>query len=324
MSYNEYNMGDFLSRHSYLVVWISALITVGAIAILILQLNAIIPETIHPPVSSAPIVHIVQTPLPPKITLTILKSKKDNTLIIQWQNLPHDTTSLKIFRGRTGTDQSTWELWKTIGVPPGELANGSTEIDLGSSSSGYSYYVEAVTGNGSGNGTSTGNENVLWTSGTTEPPVATSTPPNNPPPPPTPSSTPPNASSSGGNGSSSASGNPPGPTPTGTPYYSPEIQISSYGSSHDQSFWVEHVDQKIRIGWQNLPPQTTSVAVVRSSNQDGPWTTILTQENPDTSGASSIQVVDNTFGAPFYYEMNALVDSTVIETYGPVYLESGQ
>jgi hypothetical protein len=101
------------------------------------------------------------------------------------------------------------------------------------------------------------------------------------------------------------------------------VQIEGYSPAQSNNFWVQHVDQKIQIGWQNLPPDTTSIVILRSANQDGPWVEVLSQENPGVNGAYSIQVVDDTLGSPYYYEMNAVVGSTTVATYGPIYL-SGQ
>ncbi len=100
------------------------------------------------------------------------------------------------------------------------------------------------------------------------------------------------------------------------------MHIEGYGPAQTDNFWVQHVDQKIQIGWQNLPPTTTSIVILRSQNQSGPWAAMLTQQNPGVNGAYSIQIVDNTLGVPYYYEMNALAGNTVIATYGPVYLPS--
>jgi hypothetical protein len=265
-------------------------------------------------------------PPPPSVTLTLEESKGGNTLLLQWSYLPNGTASLEIFRSTKGKDN--WTLWKTITLTADQLANGSLGIDVGSSTfSNYSFYVEAV-GNGDSTSTTT---STLWTSSSTDPVITTSTsnsppppppPPNNPPSEPgnattTPTSTPPvnNPPSSTNPG-----GNTPPPTPSGTPYYSPQIQITGYGQAETGNFWVQHVDQKIQIGWQNLPSITDDIVIVRSSDQGGPWSTVLTQQNQGVDGAYSIQVVDDTLDQPYYYELNAEAGGTIIATYGPVYL----
>ncbi len=275
--------------------------------------------------SAAPV-----APAPPSVTLTIVKSPKGNTLVVQWANLPEDTVALDIFRSTKG--KNNWSLWKSITLSGNQFSGGNAQFDIGNATfSNYSFYVEA-TGNG-GNGGNGGQnainplgQNILWISSSTEPTVTTSTlpsePENNGPQPSstipsenTPTSSPPSQTPPSDNTSST-----PPPPPSGTPYYNPQIQISGYGAGQAGSFWVQHIDQKIEIGWQNLPPQTTSIVVLRGANDDGPWLEVLNQENPGPSGSYSIQIVDNTLNHPYYYEMQALAGSSVIATYGPAYL----
>jgi hypothetical protein len=181
-----------------------------------------------------------------------------------------------------------------------------------------------VNGNASGIGGAGSNPTVLWTSSVSDPAVTTSTPPVAPGENNSPSGSP---SSTNSNPPPSSSSTTPTPTtppsePTGTPFYNPQVQIEGYGPAQTNNFWVQHVDQKIQIGWQNLPPTADSIVILRSQNQDGPWAVVLSQQNPGVNGAYSIQVVDDTLGVPYFYEMNAVQGSTTIATYGPVYLPS--
>jgi hypothetical protein len=329
-------MKDFLAHHSYLIIWILALIIVGSIAILIVQLNGITTGPLNPetatPVTIPPIPTI---PPKPSVTLTIVKSAGGNSLFVQWQNLPDNTMALDIFRGKTGAT-STWMLWKTLTLTPGELANGTANLDLGTSlESGYSFYVQAVTGGGDSSST------IIWTSSSTVPVVATSTPGggpapsgNNPPPDNTPSSSPSSSSPSSPENPSStspgapSSSNPGTPgngnnssTPPGNPYYNPEVKITGYGTAPG-SFWVEHLNQSIQIGWQNIPAGVDTIMVARGASSTGPWTTIITQQNPGSNGSYSLQLVDDNLDQSNYYEMTALEATTTIATYGPVYLEA--
>ncbi|MGC9599203.1 MAG: hypothetical protein ABSE18_02345 [Minisyncoccia bacterium] len=262
------------------------------------------------------------TPLPtapttPGATFTVYKSKNGNIFVVRWQNLPEDTVALNILRNGAP--------WQSIPVSPNEIASGSAKFNIGKQLfSNDVFSLEAVSGRGASNN--------LWSSSSTTPTISTSTPPNNSP------------SSSEGTTISSSSTNlnqtsstpatnqnpplPPSPSPSssssstssaqGIPYYTPEIQISGYGEKQSGEFWVQHVDQKIQIGWQDLPSQATSIVIFRSPNNDGPWVAMLTQANP--GGTYSLQIVDNTLGLAYYYEMNALAGSTTIATYGPVYL----
>lgn len=293
------------------------------------------PNVVNP--SGAPSAPV--PPQAPSISLTIQKSAKGSSLFIEWQNLPGDTTGLNIYRSKTGS--TDWSLWKSIAIAYGQLASGNATINAGKDSlAGYSFYVEAISGGGgSSNGTST--STVLWTSPVTEPIVTTSTPPvtpNTSPPTqnnPNVSSTNPQTPTASSTQSSSTNPSPPSPAsssstpsspppPSGIPYYNPKIQISGYGSTSSENFWVQHVDQKIEIGWQNLPQDTTSAIVYRSSNQSGPWSGILSQQNPGVNGSYSIQIVDDTLSSPYYYEMSVFNGAQKIATYGPVYLPPAQ
>jgi hypothetical protein len=321
-------MGDFLNRHSYLVIWITALILIGGAALVIFDLNGYIPTLSIPGISQAPATPTPQPPAipaPPSVSFVVQKSKSGNSFFVQWQNLPTGTTGLNIFRGKTGTPENTWLLWRTLSISSGDLTNGNGEINLGTTNEdGYSFYVQAINGGGGGDGGV-----PLWTSSSTAPIVTTSTPEqpgndggqNPPTPSSTPGNNPPNNPPPGQNPSSTGQSNNNPPTPTGTPYYSPEVQISGYGAAQTGNFWVQHVDQKIQIGWQNLPPEAIDVVINRSQNQNGPWATVLEQQNSGGTGSYSIQLVDDTFGVPFYYELNAMVGTSTIATYGPVYLQ---
>ena len=328
-------MKAFFSKYSFLIIWIVALAVIGMGFVLVVQpslhfgssdlLGGSSAVSSASP-SSAP------APATPSVNLTIVKTKAGNSLYVQWNNLPSDTTALNIFRGSRNST-SGWSLWKTLALDKSALAHGNASIDIGRATlAGYSFYVEAVSGNNNGTGAGAGsNPTVLWTSSVTDPAVATSTP----------QSTPTNTASATGTqtSTSTASSTSPASAPTstaatstsptaattpsapsGTPYYSPQVQIEGYAPAQTNNFWVQHVDQKIQIGWQNLPPTTTSIVILRSQNQGGPWAVVLTQQNPGVNGAYSIQVVDNTLGVPYYYEMNAISGGTTIAAYGPVYL----
>ena len=105
------------------------------------------------------------------------------------------------------------------------------------------------------------------------------------------------------------------------PYYNPQVQISGYGTAPG-SFWVEHVNQSIEIGWQDLPINIDTITVARSASSTGPWSTIIIQHNPGATGSYSLQLVDNSVQDSYYYEMTAFQGTTTIATYGPVYLPS--
>jgi hypothetical protein len=300
----------------FIALLLGLFVIIGAAFFFVLRWGSQLPT---PREASAPPAPPPPAPVPPSVTLAVIKEAKGNLLLIRWANLPCNATALDIFRSKKG--KNNWSLWEVIKLAAGQCAGGSAKFNIGKSDfSTYSFYVEAVTGGGGGGPINPQGETILWISSSTTPGVTTSSLPSLPepgpgpggsptstPPAPTPSSSP---SSSGGNPSA----------PTGTPYYTPEIQISGYGLEQAGSFWVQHIDQRIQIGWKNLPSQATSIVVYRSGNQGGPWTTVLRQENPAAGSEYSIQVVDDTLGAPYYYQMSAFAGSSTLATYGPIYL----
>lgn len=350
-------MGAFFSKHQYIVIWIAGLAIVGAFAVLIVDLNGTFLPNASAPQPSAGVVAPATPSLPPapSVTLTLQQNSKEHSLMLEWQNLPSNTTALNIFRGKSAST-STWTLWKTIVIEAGQL-NGDAQFDLGAADLGYEYYVQAVNSGGSngggggssGNGTST---DVLWTSNPTTP--ATSTTPvsgnsggggggdqnnsggsNNQSS--TSSSTQNsgnntsssnsgagngNQNSSSSNGNSSTGGNNNGGG-NGNAYYNPQIQVTGYGTANGD-FWVNHVNQSIEVGWQNLPAGTTDIVVYRSIADAGPWNQLLEQENPGSTGSYSLQLVDGTLDDPYYYELTAFQGVSASTTYGPVYLPAAQ
>lgn len=295
---------------------------------------------------------------PTIVSFTVNKTKNGTVLIIEWRNLPNGTKELVVWKAPSGT--AAWKAWQTISVSAGSEGSGSATIDIGTLDlKNFDFSLQALGNPGGESGGSSTTERVLWTSpviqatttasGTitfvynststpnlpspssppatsTPPPAATTTTTNTTPsqtptstaptPPPattTPSSAAPTSSTSGTSGNNS--------NPVIYYYtYTPQQTPSAQAVPEKGSFWVQHVDQKIEIGWQNLPQTTTKINVSRSANQAGPWTIILTQSNPDPTGPYSIKLVDSTLNNPYYYKLDAFTNSTIIQTFGPVYL----
>src|SRR5271170_5795607 len=116
-------MKSFLGKYLFLLIWVGAIVLIGALFVYIYQLNSHLvplasPSAPTPVANTAP-----PAPPAPSIGLTLGKSKGKNTITINWQNLPGDTVALNIYRGKTGTGTSTWSLWKTVNIPPGQ-SNG--------------------------------------------------------------------------------------------------------------------------------------------------------------------------------------------------------
>ncbi len=257
----------------------------------------------------------------------ILCVKEDGSLAIFWQNLPKDTKTLNIYRKDGETGDSV--LWKTVNVT-GE----SGSLNLGKEEGGTATYtVEGVGANGTTNWSSVGNTTSAGTSGspsssgqtstssiqTPTTPPATIPPPTTPPPSQNSTSTttppptiPPPATSS------TLPTTPPADTST-IYYYTPSGQISGTSSViSTATFWVQHINKKIEIGWQNIPSSTTKIIIYRSQSESSGYTKLLEQTNLQTSYV--IQLEDNAVTEDYYYKMEAKNDSTLIGSYGPVFL----
>ena len=110
----------------------------------------------------------------------------------------------------------------------------------------------------------------------------------------TPSSTPPQATSTP---TSSSPGTPSStPTSSGNPniYYTPQSGISGYDDPPSGQFWVQHVHQYIEIGWQDLSPATTHIVISRAVSSNGPWATLIEQQNIDAAGPYGIRIADDS------------------------------
>ena len=311
---------------TFIAIVLVIFVITGALFLFVLRWGSELkPLAIEPPAGPTVTPGPPAPPPPPSVTFTIQLEKKGNSLWVQWQNLPAGTDGLNIYRSQKGKDM--WSLWKTIDVTG--RTNGTEQFSIGSATfANYSFYAEA-TGGGNNSATSTGSGGtpVLWTSSSTVPTVTTSTPALPPSPPATgeiPTST---ASST----LATTTTVPAAPTSTaisptstasqGTPYYTPQLTISGYGTTQTGTFWVQHVNNMIQVGWQNLPAQTTRIEISRTLdvNATSSWSLVLAQENP-TVAQYSIQLVDDTLGKAYYYRMVALSGSSTVGTYGPNYL----
>lgn len=268
-----------------------------------------------------------------KLVLSICVKKNGNMSVI-WENLPEGTRSLKIYRRKTG--EGSLSLWAEI---PVTSRSGSVEVKNPGGASDYFYQAEAVTGSGavlwdsttapiqySGTGGSvaavgTSTQNVS-TGGSQSSPGIAPTGQTNPPPPSTPPAStssgtpPPPPPSSGGTIPASSS---PGEVPGQIYYYTPSGQISGTSTPETAIFWVQHVNKKIEIGWQNLPTGTTKIVVLRSLSENLEYVTLLTQTDPNIQ-SDFIRLDDHTINQAYYYKMKVYSGSSLTNTYGPVLL----
>ncbi len=342
-------MMDFLHRHSYVVIWILSLVIIGSLAVVILQLNQIGPAE-SPAAAGNAGGGSAASPqnTEPAISLSVQLAKRGNSFVVVWHNLPDGTAALDIYRGKTGTDRKTWELWRQVIVAPGSRSNGSASFNIGTTTeAGYSFYAAALGANGApvangtsgqGAGTNPPGPTVLWTSDSTTAPVTSPTATNTSFAP-APSSTAAASTtttttststtiSSQQTASSSTTVAPATSTsttstaqssPTGIPYYNPRIQITAYGTPPG-TFTVTRLNQSIQISWQNIPTGVDTITVSRASSTAGPWSEILIEHNPGTSGSYTLGLIDSAVNEANYYEMTALENSTTVATYGPDYL----
>lgn len=259
----------------------------------------------------------------------ILCVKEDGSLAIFWQNLPKDTKTLNIYR--TDEDSGESVLWRTV-----EVTGESGSLNLGREEGGSATYtVESVSESGNTSWSSVGNTPSTGTTGSSpsgENPTnpSGSQDPNNPgqqnPP-----STPPPSTPPGQTPTSTATPPPTTPPPVSTStsnppndtstiyYYTPSGQVSGTSSISAASFWVQHVNQKIEIGWQNIPSSTTKIIIYRSESEASGYAKLLEQTNLETNYV--IRLEDNAVHEDHYYKMEAKDGSTLISTYGPVFLE---
>lgn len=260
----------------------------------------------------------------------ILCVKKDGSLAIYWQNLPKETTTLNIYRKDGETGDSV--LWKTVNITgeSGSFDLGKEEGGVGSAT----YTVEGVGASGATNWSSVGNTTSAGTSGSPSSPGQTSTSssqttnPTTPPPTTPPPTTPPPSQNTTSTTTPppttpppSATSTPPVTPPTDTStiyYYTPSGQISGTSSISVASFWVQHVNKKIEIGWQNISSSTTKVIIYRSQSESSGYTKLLEQTDLLTSYV--IRLEDNAVTEDYYYKMETKNGSTLIATYGPFFL----
>lgn len=264
--------------------------------------------------------------------LIILCVKEDGALVLIWQNLPGSTTAIKIYRVESETNLPT--LWKTVRV------GGKTgTTDLGEEEGRpATYTVEGVNDQ----------DKIIWlsvgnvftggagaslsaplpffsSSGSGQAPSGqlsgqNQTPQNQSPTQSPPTSQPPASTSSGQSESPPPLPPPPAENTSTQTYYTPSGIISGTSSIPTASFWVEHVHKKIEIGWQNIPSTTNKIIIYRSKTETGGYTQLFVQENPVVGGSDFIRLDDHTINESYYYKMEARSGTTLLETYGPVFL----
>lgn len=251
-------------------------------------------------------------------TGVVIGIKNGETLILSWQNLPSGTSHIDIFRAKLACEN--WSKWKTAEIK--DSSQGSVEIKANENISSDCFYFKAVSGSGTQLWSSAPQNQVGYLGGGTPPPQGQPNGPGTPnqPPPPPPSGTPPTAPTS--TPPSQSTSTPPPPPPSQNPTSTPSQPTSTVPDIiHTESFWVGHVNQKIEIGWQNMPSGTDKIIVSRSTASEGPWTKLFEQQGPFENKPYVIRLVDETINSPQYYRLEAFSSSgAILQTFGPLLL----
>lgn len=271
--------------------------------------------------------------------MVILCVKDDESLVLVWQNLPKSVTSINIYRTEKGSD--TQILWKTVNV---DGTTGSTSVGFEDGGP-ATYNAEGVNSKGEVVVRSVGTVPTGGAGASLSAPLRASPPPETPPT----SNTggqgsgqnQTNSTSSQGNNSNPESGQPtsttlgnqppppppppppPSPPPNDTStiiYYTPSGQVAGTSSMPTTTFWVQHVNQKIEIGWQNIPSSTTKLVILRSKTENSGYEQLFIQQDPITAGNDFIRLEDNTVRDSYYYKMEARTNTSLIQSYGPTFL----
>ncbi len=248
--------------------------------------------------------------------------KDGKTLILSWQNLPIGTSQIDVFRAKLACE--SWSKWKTTAIQ--DPSSGSVEIKANENISSDCFYFKAISGSGAQTWSSAPQGQIAYLSGGSPLPQGQTNGPETPsqPPPATPTST------SQPQPTSTPPPPPPqNPTSTSNPtttysYYNPQGGgTTSTNPVHTENFWVEHVNQRIEIGWQNMPSGTDKIVVSRSAVSEGLWTKLFEQQGPFENKPYVIRLLDETINSPRYYKLEAFSSSgATLQTFGPLLLSA--
>ena len=261
----------------------------------------------------------------PDVAGVTIGIKDEKTLILSWQNLPTGTSRIDIFRAKLACE--SWSQWKTTAIE--DPNQGSVEIKSNENISSNCFYFKAVSGSGAQLWSSTPQSQIAHLDGGSPSPQEQpkgSGIPNQPTPPP--GSPPATLTSSTQSQPTNTPPPPPlqNPTSTSNPtttynYYNPQGGgTTSTNPIHTENFWVEHVNQRIEIGWQNMPSGTDKIVVSRSVASGGPWSKLFEQQGPFENKPYVIRLLDETINSPRYYKLEALSSGTTLQTFGPLLL----
>ncbi len=305
----------------------------------------------HPQIQSAASSTTAINPDNAATTLADIKAlalsvTKDGKLLLTWQHLSGDIYKVLIYR--SPKNKADWQLWKTI-VVTGYSGSAEITIPAGNDKSlfNYNYFFAAQNSGGSNLGVSdvavfdvkhvTADGSIVTTSTEVAAPfsvvtgivAATTSPATTTVPQTT------NVSKTNSNSTTTATNTTNTTVPTSATttvqqnyVYSPSGQIVGIINfpAPDQNFWVTYPDagqNRLLVGWQNLPSATTRIVLSRSINSGGPWSNFFLQQNPVIVGPYNIYLVDIGVGTSFYYQLAAFdANGLRLATFGPVYLNA--
>lgn len=247
--------------------------------------------------------------------------KDGKTLILSWQNLPTGTSRIDVFRAKLACE--SWSKWKTTEVK--DPNQGSVEIKANENISSNCFYFKAVSESGAQLWSSTPQSQIAYLNGGStsqtgesnggqnqQTSQSTSTSTSNQTQGQTSTSTATQTTSTATQTTSTTAQ--PTSTPTQSTSTVPDIV-------HTENFWVEHVNERIEIGWQNMSSGTQKIAVSRSTTENGPWIKLFEQQGPFENKPYVIRLLDETIDSPRYYKLEALSSSgATLQTFGPLLL----
>ncbi|MBI2034043.1 MAG: hypothetical protein HYT13_03015 [Candidatus Liptonbacteria bacterium] len=250
--------------------------------------------------------------------------KDQKTLVLSWQNLPTGTSRIDVFRARLACEN--WSKWKTTAIE--DPNQGSVEIKIYENlSSGYCIYFEAISRSGEALWSSTPLNQIAYLGSSTPPPQGQTSGPGTPSEPlsstsqsePTSTSTETQTTSTTTETTSTTTETT--STSTETTSTTTESTSTVLDIVHTENFWVEHVNQRIEIGWQNMPSGTDKIVVSRSVVSEGLWKKLFEQQGPFENKPYVIRLLDETIDSPQYYKLEALSSSgAILQTFGPLLL----
>lgn len=292
--------GSGISRNDVIILLLggAGILAIGVTLVFFILNNEKSPQGPNPIHAASGIVVVSDTATQSSPAIAIGTQKTGNAfrLGVQWKNLPGDTAKVNIFYSPTQSGS-----YSLIGsVPVGTLlaSDGSASLDIPSGYENGYYY-----------GSASGDDGTSLFSSSSTPPADTS------------SSASTTTTGGGGTSGDNSGNNSGGGTGGGGNSGGGGGNGGSGSSTSAGNFVVQHNSGKIQMSWQSLPVDTYQLVISRSASDTGPWTAVLTETDITTDGPYTLSVLDDTYGDPYYYQMDAYdASGTDIGSFGPTLL----